>query len=109
MSNIVTIKKETIKCPVCSIGDITVTIKSEFYSYKAARAFGKVKQIPLYHPEQIKVESNCPNCKAKKSDIKDALERGSGKKMSHEEFIKSIQKRGLPTIIKSGGGEEHEQ
>ncbi len=101
MSDVATVKTEVVKCPICNLADITVTVRSEYYSYKAARAFGKVKQIPLYHPEQIKPESNCPNCKAKKSDIKDALERGSDKKMTHEEFIKSIQERGLPIVIES--------
>ncbi|HLD56981.1 MAG TPA: hypothetical protein VJA47_01665 [archaeon] len=101
MSDIASIKTEKVKCPLCQVGEVEVTTKPEYYSFSAARAFGKVKRIPVHHPEQTKVESNCPNCKAKKSDIKDALDSGSGKKITHEELLKRLQKSGLPTIIGS--------
>ena len=101
MSDIASIKTEKVKCPFCQVGEVEVTTKSEYYSYTHARAFGKVKAIPLYHPEQIKIESKCPNCKASKSDIKEALERGSGKKQSHEAVLKRFKDSGLPLIIGS--------
>ena len=101
MSDAASIKTEKVKCPLCQVGEVEVTTKPEYYSFSAARAFGKVKRIPVHHPEQIKVESNCPNCKATKSDIKDALERGSGKRLSHEEFLEKLKKSGLPLILES--------
>ena len=101
MSDLTSVIHEKVKCPLCEKTEIDVTTKPEYYSYSAARAFGKVKRIPVHHPEQVKVESNCPNCKAKKSDIKDALERGKSKFKTHEEFLKSIRDRGLPTVITS--------
>ena len=106
MSDIASITTEKQKCPICNEGEIDVTIRSEYYTYKTARAFGKVKRIPVHHPEQVKIESNCPNCKAKKSVIKDALERGKSKFKTHEELLKSIKERGLPTIITSKKNED---
>jgi len=101
MTNLASLKTEKLKCPFCQIGEVEVTTRSEYYSHSSARAFGKVKQIPVYHPEQIKVESNCPNCKAKKSEIKEALEKGSGKKRTHEEVLDRLKKSGLPLVLES--------
>ena len=99
MSDLATVKTEIVKCPLCNLGGITVTTRSEYYNYKAARAFGKVKMIPLYHPEQTKVENTCPKCKANKSYIKEALEKGNNKTMSHEERLKRIKDSGLPLVL----------
>lgn len=101
MSDISSVKTEKVKCPFCQIGEVEVTTKPEYYSYHAARAFGKVKQIPVYHTEQIKVESNCPNCKAKKIDIKESLQTGNDKRMSHEDRLKRLRDSGLPLVLES--------
>ena len=109
MSDITSIIHEKVKCPLCEKAEIEVTTRSEYYSYTRARAFGKVsKPIPKLHPEQVKVESNCSNCKAKKSDIKDALEKGKSKFKTHEELLKSIKERGLPTTITRNKEEKQE-
>ena len=109
MTDSASLKTESVKCPLCQIGEIEVTTRAEYYSFSAARAFGKVKRIPVHHPEQIKVESNCPNCKARKAEIKEALEKGSSKRVSHEEMLERLKKSGLPTIIASAKKEEPKQ
>ena len=92
------VEKEVIKCPFCEKGRIDVTRTSEYYSYHSARAFGKVKRIPVHHPERFNVHSKCPNCGKSKSEIKEALEKGK-KPMSHKERIDMLKKRGLPLVI----------
>jgi len=99
MSDIATPKNEVIKCPFCKKGKIDITIIPEYYSYHSARAFGKVKRIPVVHPEKIEVHSKCSVCKKSKKEIKEAIERGSIKQISHEERIKRLKKQGLPTKI----------
>ena len=101
MTDASSIKMETVKCPLCQLGEIAVTTRPEYYSYKTARAIHQIKRIPVHHPEQVKIESSCPNCKASKSDIKDALDSGSGKKVSHEDLLKRLKESGLPLILES--------
>jgi len=91
--------REEQKCPICKEGIITVITKSEYYSYHSARAFNKVKRIPVHHPEKIEIENKCPNCGASKQDIKDALEHG--KQIPHEEKLKRSKKAGMPTVIET--------
>ena len=90
-------KDETTVCPFCNKRKIDITIIPEYYSYKCARAFGKMKRIPKVHPERIEVHSKCPSCKASKQEIKEALERGTTKVKSHEERLKRLKEAGIPT------------
>lgn len=90
---------EEIKCPFCFKGKIIVTINPEYYSTHAARAFGKVKRIPVYHNEKVNVHSKCPNCGKSKNEIKEVIEKGKTKVLSHEERITMLKKRGLPLVI----------
>jgi endogenous inhibitor of DNA gyrase (YacG/DUF329 family) len=101
MPNITLPKNETIDCPFCGKGKINITIIPEYYSYKTARAFGKVKRIPVVYPEKIEIHNKCPNCGRPTKEIKEALERGQTKELSHQEYIERLKKRGLPLIIES--------
>ena len=93
------VKTEVVDCPLCLGAKVSVTVISDYYSEGSAHAAGKSKMIPQYHPEKIKVSSICPNCKAKKIDIKEALERGKSKFKTHQERIQSFKDRGLPFVI----------
>jgi hypothetical protein len=97
MSDIATPKDEEIDCPFCKKGKIAITTIPEHYSYSCARAFGKVKRIPVVHPERITVHNSCKNCKKSKAEIKEAMQHGTTK--SHEEILKRIKASGLPTRI----------
>lgn len=99
MSDVMNTINETIDCPFCGKGKIDTTKIPEYYTTKYARAFGKVKSIPLVHPERIEVHNNCPICGKTKKEIKEVLEKGQTRVLSHEERISMLKKRGLPLVI----------
>jgi len=101
MVDIATPKNETIECPFCKKSKIDVTTIPEYYSYHTARAFGKVKRIPVMHPEKTEVHNSCPDCKASKKEIKEVLEKGTTQELSHEERLKRLKEAGLPARIES--------
>ncbi|MFH1978548.1 MAG: hypothetical protein ABIJ92_04440 [Candidatus Aenigmatarchaeota archaeon] len=92
--------RESIRCPFCKKADIDITKTLDWYSEGRAHAAGRSKLIPKYHPEKLDVHTKCPECKASKTEIKDSIERGTGK-MTHEERIKRLRESGLPTRIES--------
>ncbi len=94
-------KNEEIDCPFCKKGKIDITIIPKYYSFSSARAFGKVKRIPVEHPERIEVHSKCPNCGKPAKEIKEVLEKGETKVLSHDERRENLKKRGLPLRIES--------
>ena len=94
------VEKETIKCPFCGKGDIELTRTSEYYSINYARAFGKIKRIPVVHPERVDIHNECLICKKSKKEIKEALIKGK-KPLSHEERLKLWKKRGLLLVLGS--------
>ena len=92
-------ESKTIKCPFCKMGDIDICITSEFMSAHSSHAAGRRSKIPIYHPEKIEVFSKCPNCDKSKKEIKESIERGATKEVSHEERLKRLKDSGLPTKI----------
>jgi len=101
MVNTSTPEDKEIDCPLCGKTKINVTITPQHYTYSTARAFGKVKRIPVVHPERIQIHSKCSNCNASKQNIKDALESGTIGKQSHKDLLKRLKESGLPTKIES--------
>jgi len=95
-----TIETKAIKCPLCNVGDVDVQITSEYMSVHSSHAAGRRSRIPNYHPEKIEVFSKCPKCNASKKEIKEAIEKGTTEKLSHEERLKRLKEAGLPTRIK---------
>jgi hypothetical protein len=92
-------KIEDVECPFCHKAKISVTFIAGYMSWSVSRIAAKSARTRYFHDPRIKVNSNCPNCKATKADIKDALERGSGGQKSPEERLKRLQDSGLPTRI----------
>ena len=95
------IVNEVVDCPLCSQSKINITMVSDYYSEGSAHSAGRSKMIPHYHPEKFIVQTSCPNCKATKADIKEALEKGKSKFKSHEERVQSFKDRGLPLVLES--------
>lgn len=95
------IQRETVKCPFCGKGDIELIRTLDWYSEHRAHAAGRSAMIPHYHPEKIEIRNKCPNCGKSKKNLKEAIERGTSKEMSHEERLKRIKAAGLPTKIES--------
>lgn len=104
MSKMILPQNETIDCPFCGKGKIETTKIPEYYTTSHARAFGKVKAIPQVHPERFQVHNKCPVCGKSQKEIKEVLERGQTKVLSHEERIAMLKKRGLPLVLDSKQG-----
>lgn len=94
-------KIEEVECPFCNKAKVSVTYIAGYMSWRVSRISAGSKRTRFFHDPKIKVNSSCPNCKASRQDIKDALERGVTNKLSHEERIKRFKERGLPTVIQS--------
>ena len=90
-------ENNTVKCPFCQKGDIEVTITLDWYSEGRAHSAGRSAMIPQYHPERTEIHNNCPNCGKSKKELKEAIERGQNKQISHEERLKRLRDSGLPT------------
>ncbi|MFH1934304.1 MAG: hypothetical protein ABIN18_22370 [Pseudomonadota bacterium] len=51
--------------------------------------------------ESYHIQSDCPDCGAKKKDIQAYYDGSYRKKISHEERIAMYKKRGLPLVLGS--------
>ena len=98
MTDIATPRNEEIDCPFCKKNKIAITTIPEHYSYHSARAFGKVKRIPVVHPERVTVHNSCKNCGKTKQEIKEGIIKGSYG-ISHHDRLKRLKEAGLPTRI----------
>ncbi len=99
MADIAIPRNEKIECPFCKHGKIDIRITPEYYSYAVSRISAGSKRIPIFHPEKIEVFSKCSNCGKTRREIKEALESGSIKQLSHKERLKRLKEAGLPTKI----------
>lgn len=87
-----------IDCPLCGKTKISVTFIAGYMSWNVSRIASGAKRTPYFHDPKIKVNTPCRECKASKSEIKEALEKG--KKLSYEERLKRIKEAGLPTQLR---------
>jgi transcription elongation factor Elf1 len=92
---------EEIDCPFCGKARISVTTTPGYYSYSAARAFGKVKNIPVYHEEKVEVASDCPACGKTRKEIKEVVENGGKPPKTFEERLARMRESGLPVKFAS--------
>lgn len=92
-------ESEDIDCPICKKVKVSVTFIAGYISWSVSRIASKSARTKYYHDPKIRVNSGCPNCRASRQEIKDALERGTGEKKSHEDRLKRIRDSGLPTTI----------
>ena len=92
--------EDVVKCPFCQKGDIDIVKTLDWYSEGKAHAAGKSAMITQYHPEKFEVRNKCQKCGKSKKEIKEVLQSGQYKYISHEERLKRIKESGLPTILK---------
>ncbi len=92
-------KTEDVECPICKKGKISVTFIAGYMEWHVSRIAAKSARTKFFHDPRIRVNSKCPNCKAPKQDIKDAIERGADGVKSPEERLKHLRDSGLPTRI----------
>jgi len=92
------VDKETVPCPFCGRGLVEVTHESGYVSWNVSRISAGTKRTKYYHDPRTIVHSSCPECRASKQQIRQAIESG-GKSKSHEERVERMKSAGLPTAI----------
>lgn len=92
---------EEVECPLCKKATITISFVAGYMTWSVSRIAAGAKRTPYFHDPRIRPHSACPSCKATREDIKEALERGSGKRLSHEERLRRLAEAGLPTTVET--------
>jgi hypothetical protein len=50
--------------------------------------------------DTYEILEDCPNCGAKKKDIQDSYDGKYKRKLTHEERLEMLKKRGLPLVLR---------
>jgi rubredoxin len=93
--------EKELECPFCSIGKIKSFYKEGYKQAHTSRISGRQATRSFQRPETYEILEDCPNCGAKRKDIQNFFEGKYKKKMSHEERIEMLKKRGLPLVLGS--------
>lgn len=88
-----------LECPFCTVGKIKTFHKEGYKQAHTSRISGRQATRSFQKPETYEVLEDCPNCGAKRKDIQNFFDGKYEKKISHEERIERLKKRGLPLII----------
>ena len=64
-----------------------------------SRISGKSVTKQIMKDESYHIQSDCPNCGAKKKDIQAWYDGTYEEKKTHEEKIERLKKRGLPLVL----------
>jgi len=83
-----------LECPFCHKAKVKVMHKEGYLQAKTSRISAGAKTIYYRVPDTYEVLEDCPVCGAKKKDIQDYYEGKYKKKMTHEERIEMLKKRG---------------
>lgn len=90
-----------IECPFCHKVGVVAFHKPSFLQAHTSRISAGAKTTYTRIPETYFVQSDCPNCKAKKKDIQAVFDGTYKRKMSHKERLELWKKRGLPLVLES--------
>ena len=91
-----------LECPFCRIGKVKTFYKEGYLQARTSRISGRKATRSHQRSETHKVMEDCPHCRAKKRDIQDYYDGKYKKKITHEERIEMLKKRGLPLVLGSG-------
>ena len=92
--------KAEIECPFCHKIGVIAFHKPSYLQAHTSRISAGAKTKYVRIPESYFIQSDCPNCGAKKKDIQDYYEGKYRRKLSHEERLKLWKKRGLPLVLR---------
>jgi hypothetical protein len=92
------LEKLIVECPFCKNKTITV-LHQPFVARKSLSKSRFGTGGPVYTKEKTEVLSGCSACGKSKIEIERALE--GKEKISHEERINRLKKRGLPLKIEN--------
>lgn len=88
-----------LECPFCSIGKIKTFYKEGYKQAHTSRISGRQATRSFQRPETYEVLEDCPNCRATCKDIQAFFDGKYSKKISNEERIERLKKRGLPLVL----------
>jgi len=98
-------KGETeLECPFCRKGNVKTFHKEGYLQARTSRISAGAKTKHYKTPDTYEVLEDCSHCGAKKKDIQASFEGKYKKKMTHQERIEMLKKRGLPLVLGSEGG-----
>ena len=93
--------KKEIECPFCSVGKIKTFYKEGYLQSQTTRIAGRKSTKSFHKSETYEIVDDCPNCGAKRKDIQAFFNGKYKKKVSNEERIEMLKKRGLPLVLDS--------
>ncbi len=86
-----------IQCPFCKKDGVKAFHMPSYITYKKEHISSGSKTKWFREQEKWEIISDCPSCGKTKKEIQNNLEGKSG--MTHEERLKKLQERGLPTRV----------
>jgi hypothetical protein len=93
--------KAEVKCPFCDKTGIVAFYKPPHKEPSSSRISGKSVTKQIHVDESYHIQSDCPNCGAKKKDIQAWYNGSYVEPRTHEERLKRLKKRGLPLVLGS--------
>jgi len=93
--------KAKVRCPFCEKNEIVAFYKPPHREPSSSRISGKSVTKQIMKDESYHIQSDCPNCGAKKKDIQAYYDGKYKKKITHEERIAMLKRRGLPLVLGS--------
>jgi len=93
--------KAEVRCPFCEKTGVIAFYKPPHKEPSSSRISGKSVTIYIMKDESYHIQSDCPHCGIKRKDIQDYYDGKYKKKISHEERIAMLKKRGLPLVLGS--------
>jgi sarcosine oxidase delta subunit len=91
-----------LECPFCGKAKVKVFHKEGYMQAKTSRISAGARVTRHAVSDYYEILEDCPNCGAKRKNMQDFFEGKYKKKISHEERIEMLKKRGLPLIVGSG-------
>lgn len=87
------------ECPFCHKRAVKAFHKPSYLEHRTSRISAGSKTKYFRVPESYEIVSGCSNCGKSQKEIIDFLE--GKEKLSHEERIEKLKKRGLPLRIET--------
>lgn len=89
-----------LDCPFCGKAKVKVFHKEGYMQARTSRISAGAKTKRYAVPDFYEVLEDCPNCGAKKKDIRDSFDGKYKKKVTHSERLEMWKKRGLPLVLR---------
>lgn len=93
--------EKELECPFCNVGKIKTFYKEGYKQAHTSRISGRQATRSFLRPETYEVLEDCPNCGAKRKDVQAFFDGKYKKKVSNEEIIARLKKRGLPLVVEA--------